>query len=129
MRTVQRGELSRSRRELSNEYLLAKFGFDTAENEPYHFEISSSRVFEFELQTYEPLSCNPTSPSRLVVAALRQGCIEIGWFKSNHLDSWQSLTLDGPNTQHSRSITPSNIINCKTISSNILHCKTPAKKG
>ena len=25
----------RSRQELSNEYLLAKFGFDTAENEPY----------------------------------------------------------------------------------------------
>ena len=33
MRTVQRSELCRSRRELSNEYLLAKFGFDTAENE------------------------------------------------------------------------------------------------
>ena len=27
--------LCRSRRELSNEYLLAKFGFDTAENEPF----------------------------------------------------------------------------------------------
>ena len=26
--------ICRSRRELSNEYLLAKFGFDTAENEP-----------------------------------------------------------------------------------------------
>ena len=26
--------LGRSRRELSHEYLLAKFGFDTAENEP-----------------------------------------------------------------------------------------------
>ena len=26
--------MCRSRRELSNEYLLAKFGFDTAENEP-----------------------------------------------------------------------------------------------
>ena len=33
--TVQRSALCRSRRELSNEYLLAKFGFDTAENEPY----------------------------------------------------------------------------------------------
>ena len=31
---VQRSALCRSRRELSNEYLLAKFGFDTAENEP-----------------------------------------------------------------------------------------------
>ena len=31
---VQRNALCRSRRELSNAYLLAKFGFDTAENEP-----------------------------------------------------------------------------------------------
>ena len=32
---VQRSALCRSRRELSNAYLLAKFGFDTAENEPF----------------------------------------------------------------------------------------------
>ena len=32
---MQRSALCRSRRELSNEYLLAKFGFDTAENEPF----------------------------------------------------------------------------------------------
>ena len=32
--TVQRSALCRSRRELSNAYLVAKFGFDTAENEP-----------------------------------------------------------------------------------------------
>ena len=31
---MQRSSLCRSRRELSNEYLFAKFGFDTAENEP-----------------------------------------------------------------------------------------------
>ena len=31
---MQRSALCRSRRELSNEYLLTKFGFDTAENEP-----------------------------------------------------------------------------------------------
>ena len=34
MRAVQRSVLCRSRRELSNEYLVAKIGFDTAENEP-----------------------------------------------------------------------------------------------
>ena len=34
LQTVQRSPLCRSRRELSNAYLLAKFGFDTAENEP-----------------------------------------------------------------------------------------------
>ena len=33
-RTVQRSALCRSRRELSNAYLLAKIGVDTAENEP-----------------------------------------------------------------------------------------------
>ena len=33
-KAVQRSASCRSRRELSNEYLLAKFGFDTAENEP-----------------------------------------------------------------------------------------------
>ena len=32
-KTVQRSALCRSRREFSNEYSLAKFGFDTAENE------------------------------------------------------------------------------------------------
>ena len=34
MRTVQRSALCRSWRDLSNEYLLAKIGVDTAENEP-----------------------------------------------------------------------------------------------
>ena len=34
MRTVQRSAFCRSRRELSNAYLLAKIGVDTAENEP-----------------------------------------------------------------------------------------------
>ena len=33
-RTVQRSALCRSRRELSNKYLLAKIGVDTAESEP-----------------------------------------------------------------------------------------------
>ena len=32
---MQRSAFCRSRRELSNAYLLAKFGFDTAENEPF----------------------------------------------------------------------------------------------
>ena len=32
--------MCRSRRELSNEYLLAKFGFDTAENEPLKVRIT-----------------------------------------------------------------------------------------
>ena len=35
MKTVQRRALCRSRRELSNEYVLTKIGVDTAENELY----------------------------------------------------------------------------------------------
>ena len=44
----------RSRQELSNEYLLAKFGFDTAENEPFqvlilfHFRVMG---FNFHIGT------------------------------------------------------------------------------
>ena len=49
-RAVQRSALCRSRRELSNAYFLAKFGFDTAENEPCQVypteECSSQRVLE-----------------------------------------------------------------------------------
>ena len=42
---VQRGALCRTRRELSNAYLLAEIGFDTAENEPgYGYRISNLPV-------------------------------------------------------------------------------------
>ena len=41
-RAVQRSALCGSRRELSNAYLLAKFGFDTAENEPCQVSSKSS---------------------------------------------------------------------------------------
>ena len=47
-RTGQRSAFCRSRRELSNAYLLPKFGFDTAENEPFKvfvkFELDSSYI-------------------------------------------------------------------------------------
>ena len=36
---VQRSALGRSRRELSNAYFLANFGFDTADNEPQRFRV------------------------------------------------------------------------------------------
>ena len=47
--TVQRSTFCRSRRELSNQYFLAKFGFDTAENKPYYLEISRSRKISLNL--------------------------------------------------------------------------------
>ena len=72
---MQRRALCRSRRELSNEYLLAKFGFDTAENEPYHFVSSSSREFEFELWNFEPFICSPGyRPSASQPRRLRPAC-------------------------------------------------------
>ena len=40
-KTVQRSALCRSRRELSNAYLLAKFGFDRAENKPSKASLSA----------------------------------------------------------------------------------------
>ena len=55
---MQRSALCRSRRELSNAYLLAKFGFNTAENEPCNvcplsvyrsprFDLDKSGMFDF----------------------------------------------------------------------------------
>ena len=43
--------MCRSRRELSNEYLLTKFGFDTAENEPDSFlkKFFTTQGFTFSL--------------------------------------------------------------------------------
>ena len=47
IQAVQRSVLCRSRRELSHEYLLATFGFDTAEN-------GSSKVWRYGLWTPLP---------------------------------------------------------------------------
>ena len=49
-KTVQRSALCRSRRELSNEYLLAKIGVDTAENEP--LEVWGKIQFIIQLPPY-----------------------------------------------------------------------------
>ena len=51
---MQRSALCRSRRELSNEYLFAQFGFDTAENEPFKFcPLSVYRFPRLQLLHYE----------------------------------------------------------------------------
>ena len=44
---VQRGALCRSRRELSNEYLLDEIGVDTAENEPLEVWRENSIQYSF----------------------------------------------------------------------------------
>ena len=51
---VLRTALCRSRRELSNEYFLAKFGFDTAENGP-------SKVWRYGVWVYGPLPHGSTA--------------------------------------------------------------------
>ena len=55
-KTVQRSALCRSRREHSNAYLLAKFGFDTAENEPCKVCPLSAYRSPRSLQFYQSLS-------------------------------------------------------------------------
>ena len=53
----------RSRQELSNEYFLAKIGFDTAENEPFNFHnFSSLQGFNFHRAVVsQPLTYDVTA--------------------------------------------------------------------
>ena len=80
-KTVQRSALCRSRRELSNEYLLAKIGVDTAENEL--LEVWAKIQFIFHLppyymhEKYIYCSCRPklrlcrwTGPRQLIIGQL-----------------------------------------------------------
>jgi len=78
---VQRSALCRSRRELSNEYLLAKIGVDTAENEPLEvwgkiFNIIhwvSLGINHFEAQEYRILKKCSVRPGReLEILAVQQ---------------------------------------------------------
>ena len=55
-KTMQKSAFCRSRRELSNAYFLAKFGFDTAENEPC--QVSCPEVIFGCCQTTGREACN-----------------------------------------------------------------------
>ena len=57
-RTVQRSALCRSRRDLSNEYLLAKIGVDTAENEPLEVWRENSIQYSLHSLIVSPLSAD-----------------------------------------------------------------------
>ena len=59
-KAVQRSALCRSRRELSNEYLFATFGFDTAENEPCKVcPLSVYRLFpQVQAAAHVPRACS-----------------------------------------------------------------------
>ena len=63
-RAVQRSTLCRSQRELSNAYLLAEFGFDTAENEP-------CKVWQERLRARHPeVAAGGSLQEMLVVATI-----------------------------------------------------------
>ena len=61
---MQRNALCRSRRELSNEYLLAKIGVDTAENEPLQVcPLSAYRSPRSVLRVKDPAPAEATAES------------------------------------------------------------------
>jgi len=59
---VQRSALCRSRRELSNAYLLAKIGVDTAENEP--LEVWGENSIHYSLHSLAPRRARADVPAR-----------------------------------------------------------------
>ena len=61
-KTVQRSALCRSRRELSNAYLLAKIGVDTAENEP--LEVWGENSIHYSLHSLAGTACGPPQQAR-----------------------------------------------------------------
>ena len=62
---MQRSALCRSRRELSHKYLLAKFGFDTAENEPCKVcPLSAYRSPRFDYLTGDNQPTDPAMKAR-----------------------------------------------------------------
>ena len=66
---MQRSALCKSRRELSNEYLLAKFGFDPAENEP------DFRLISFvTIQGFDFALCIPSAPGPRYAEVSRPVC-------------------------------------------------------
>ena len=84
---MQRSALCRSRRELSNAYLLAKFGFDTAENEPFFATNVDDRIASSSWQALSEAAAREAMalsaavhavdgalPANLTVLVL--GCIE-----------------------------------------------------
>ena len=85
-KAVQRSVLCRSRRELSNEYLLAKFGFDTAENEP-------CKVCSLSVHTAVPTSAAVQSQGDFTVPEKAPG----GWGGPPFLPVPQWQRGDPPN--------------------------------
>ena len=98
---MQRSALCRSRRELSNEYLLAKFGigrFDTAENEPCKVcLLSAYRSLRLVIGNYFLLRLPPDSffysPGLRRYFWMR-GCLHISLQKGSELASMRWVELN-----------------------------------
>ena len=76
---MQRSALCRSQRELSNEYLLAKFGVDTAENGP-------SKIWRYGV-------CTPPSPLQGSTGGISSAQVMI---ESNLLEGNQKIPKAAP---------------------------------
>ena len=89
-RTVQMSALCRSRRELSNEYSLAKIGVDTAENEP--LEVWGKIQFTIHFTPYALLLPGggpaPSRVRKLEEGAAAPGCAGHERRMSDHQDRW-----------------------------------------
>ena len=72
---MQRSALCRSRRELSNAYLLAKIGVDTAENEP--LEVWGENSIQYSLHSLVTTAAGGSAQGeRANFTGLVPGCIE-----------------------------------------------------
>ena len=89
---MQRSALCRSRRELSNEYLLAKIGVDTAENEPLEVWAKIIQYYSFVSLT-SGLRDKPQSRSVIDLNRLRLYLCEM---INNHV---LTQTFDAENRQ------------------------------
>ena len=77
-KTVQRSALCRSRRELSNEYLLAKIGVDTAENEPLEVSGKLIQYYSFVSLARSQLMCNKPPPPQRKTIRVRKRQMGLG---------------------------------------------------
>ena len=91
--------MCRSRRELSNEYLLAKIGVDTAENEPCKVcplsVYRSPRYFKTESKALSTADPEPAPMLRLAMRLCWRGELRVLGELETHWDKWSEHRLEG----------------------------------